>query len=159
MKEGGALDQGLNISWAGVLSIPRTITLDLSSPTAEALLTYPIAAVETLRGAGVAIAAFGDHAQVPALQFDLDANLPLAGGSSGEDFSIALLDATEQAAGPLLEISIRVNGTGGGVLKVDGDTAPFQLPAGATTLPVRVLMDRRQAHKQSATACEPAGDF
>jgi hypothetical protein len=112
VKEGDALGQGLNISWAGVLSIPRTITLDvLRSGTTDRLRTYPIVAVETLRGAGVTVAAFGDRAQAPALQFDLDAHLPLVrtNGIAGSDhFKIMVLD---QAADPLLEIAIHLNAT------------------------------------------------
>ena len=153
VKEGDALGQGLNVSWAGVLSIPRTIRLQLA-PT-EMLLTYPIAAVESLRGEGVPIADFGDHGVAPALQFDLDARLPLlsaaaARGATEDDFTISLVAAKSEkpedlhggVADPLLEMQIHVNSTGGGVLRVNGDRAPFTVPAGKTALAVRVLMDR-----------------
>ena len=34
-------------------------------------------------------------------------------------------------ADPLLEVSISVNSTGGGLMRIDGDSAPFQLDADA----------------------------
>ncbi len=144
VKEGGALDHGLNVSWAGVLSIPRTISLELT-PT-ETLLTYPVTAVESLRGTGISIAGFGGHVQAFALQFDLDAYLPLTPGT-GSEFAILLVPESSDEgvlAAPdlLLEVLISVNATGGGAMQLQGDSVPFQVAAGATSLPVRILMDR-----------------
>ena len=162
VKEGDAVGfahpgQTINLTWQGVLSIPRAIA-SAGPSGSRTLLTYPVEAVESLRGPAQPIAGgFGRTAAVPAMAFDLDATLPLGGHGEGS-FTISILSGPAAAAAdegdgggaePLLQIDLQVdNGTG--QLCVSGaaaagcaaTSAPFELPASATELAVRVLADR-----------------